>query len=92
MRETSKTNLLKKALELVRRKRIVSVDLLARELKVDRATAETIIATLMAEGYIVELRGDPCKYCPLAPICNPERRRACPYQRTKVYIVRERKG
>ena len=87
---STRAELIKKALEVMKEKKVVTSELLARELGVDRATAETLIAALAAEGYVRELRAEsPCRYCPFARICTSERRSRCPLLRSnlRVYVL-----
>ncbi|ABM80033.1 hypothetical protein [Hyperthermus butylicus] len=86
--------LVQKALSVVRRYRVVSPELLEKELGVDKGTAEMLIAVLLAQGYLRELSGggNPCQYCPLARICTPGKRRDCPLGRSglRLYLLARR--
>ena len=92
MKEISeKADLLAKALQFLRKTRIISVDELSQHLGIDTSTAETLLSVLLAEGYIREISGtNICSQCTLRAVCNIGS--GCKYLRegVKVYTLTRR--
>ena len=77
-----------KALHLLKKTRIIIASELSHHLGVNPSTAETLLSTLLAEGYIREVsRTTICSQCTLRRICNIKS--GCKYlhEGVKVYTL-----